>query len=275
MWVFLAPGAGMIVVAVASVILWRRLSYARWRWFAVGAGVWFVAVAIKIVWSVSLDRAVIGALEAHVPARAYHVLGGLYVGVQSSICEIGLTLAAALIWRQMTRAPGRGIAVGVGAGAFEALLLGVTAVAGIIAVVHSHVGGEKALEQLERLARVTPLLWLVAPVERILAILCHTSSRALVLLAVAKKRPLLFWWGFLLFAGLDAVAGYAHVAEHVGKISTWWIELAILPFALVSIPIICWCTRKWPKEEATRASEQSAFQGERTTPSAGVEGETK
>jgi len=260
MSVFLIPGAGMIVIGILSVMIWRRLSYVKWRWFAVGAAVWVTAVAIKIVIALALNQSIFSLLERHLSTRVYHVLGGLWVGVQSSICEIGLTLAAALIWRQMTRAPGRGIAVGVGAGAFEALLLGVTSVAGIIAVAHFHVGGEKALEQLERLAGVTPLLWLVAPVERILAILCHTSSRALVLLAVAKRRPLLFWWGFLLFAGLDAVAGYAHVAGHVGKISTWWIELAILPFALASVPIIWWCVRNWTVEGA-REGEASGHGG--------------
>ena len=28
----------------------------------------------------------------------------------------------------------------------------------------------------------------------------------------------------------------------------WWVELAILPFALVSIPILIWCYRRWGEE---------------------------
>ena len=95
-------------------------------------------------------------------------------------------------------------------------------------------------------ASVTPLFWLVGTVERVIAILCHTSSRTLVLYGVARGR----WWpfvaGFLLMTAVDAIAGYAILSGLVGQVNTWWIELAVAPFALVSIPIVVWCVRHWP-----------------------------
>jgi|GEM_PF-6007186 uncharacterized membrane protein YhfC len=39
----------------------------------------------------------------------------------------------------------------------------------------------------------TPLVFLVAPVERIIAILCHTSSRTLVVFSVVRKKQIYFW----------------------------------------------------------------------------------
>ena len=96
-------------------------------------------------------------------------------------------------------------------------------------------------------ATTTPLFWLVAPVERVIAILCHTSSRAIVLLGVARGRW--FWpflGGFLIMTAIDAVAGYVHLAGLMGEVSLWWIELALTPAALLSIPILVWCTRNWP-----------------------------
>jgi len=45
---------------------------------------------------------------------------------------------------------------------------------------------------------------------------------------------------------LDAIAGYAHLAGLVNRISAWWIELALLPVAVVAVPIIGWCRRHWP-----------------------------
>lgn len=91
----------------------------------------------------------------------------------------------------------------------------------------------------------TPLVFLVAPVERIIAILCHTSSRTLVVFSVVRKKQIYFWAGFLIMTAIDAIAGYAHLAGYVNAVSTWFIELALLPFAIVSIPIIKWCIKNW------------------------------
>jgi uncharacterized membrane protein YhfC len=102
-----------------------------------------------------------------------------------------------------------------------------------------------------------PLVWLVAPIERVIAIFCHASSRALILLGVAKQRSLLVLYGFLLFTFLDGVAGAAYVGGWVGLISVWWIELAVLPFGLVSVPILRWCYTRWDEPEVPAPSQES------------------
>jgi uncharacterized membrane protein YhfC len=107
---------------------------------------------------------------------------------------------------------------------------------------------DKTMAQLGAIAATTPLYWLAGPVERIIAILCHASTRALILLGVCKKRYIFVLWGFLLFTLLDGVAGGVHVAGLMGKISVWWIELAIVPFAVVSVLVLIWCYRRWPEE---------------------------
>jgi len=53
-------------------------------------------------------------------------------------------------------------------------------------------------------------------------------------------------YGFLLFAALDSVAGLAHIGELLGEVSMWWIELSLVPFAALSIPILRWCLSHWP-----------------------------
>jgi hypothetical protein len=49
-------------------------------------------------------------------------------------------------------------------------------------------GAEGISEQLGKAIVLTPLFWLVGPVERVIAILCHASSRALILLGTARQR---------------------------------------------------------------------------------------
>jgi hypothetical protein len=243
-----ASGFGMMIVAVAAVVLWRRIARVEFKWYWVGAGLWTVAVALKIGCAVLSNARVLGAIEG-LPHPLYVALGGLWCGVQSSLFEMGFTLLAVLIWRQLGRDGDRAITIGVGAGALEAFLLGIGPVATAVVLMLAH-GPEvdKALAQLGALAATTPLYWLAGPVERITAILCHASTRALILLGVCKKKCTLVLWGFLLFTLLDGIAGGVHVAGLMGKVSVWWIELAILPFAVVSVPVVVWCHRRWPEE---------------------------
>jgi len=253
----LLSGPLMVLLALLSVVAWRRLSGTRWKWFCFGAAVWAVAVALKIGWSMALHEPVLRALKGLSPT-AYLILGGLYIGVVSAAFEMGITLAAARRWPEMTVEPGRGVAVAVGAGAFEALLIGLSVFAAVLIAL---VGGDKTAggrETLVASAAITPLSSLVGPAERVIAILCHVSSRALILMGAAKKRTALIVLGFVLFAGLDGVAGGFHISGRLGRMSLWWVELALLPFAVISIPIIVWCVRSWPKGVGTEQSPPAA-----------------
>jgi len=227
----LAAASAMMLVAVASVWFWRRRTGAAWRWFWVGAAVWTVAVAVKFAIAIPLNKPILEALKSSLPHWAYLTTGTIYGGVLTGITEVLFTLIAALIWRQMAATAARGVAVGVGAGAFEAALLAIAVAIGTI------VAGKGALTWSIALAPAT---------ERLIAILCHTASRALVLLAVARQRWILFWYGFLLLSGVDALATILHLTGQVGTMSPWTMEALIAPFGLASIPITIWCIRHWP-----------------------------
>ena len=256
---YLVPGLGMILVAAVAVVYWRRVSRVQWRWLWAGAGLWTIAVALKILCAILTNERVIGFVKEHLPFPLQVVVGGLFVGIQSSVFEMGFTLLAVLIWRSFGLSGRRAITVGVGAGTFEAFLLGLTSTASVVAFLAGAPGTEKIGEGLASAAASMPLFWLAAPIERVIAILCHASSRALILLGVAKRRSLLVLYGFLLFTFLDGVAGAAYVGEWVGSISTWWIELAVLPFGLASMPILRWCYTRWEEPEVPATeSEPSA-----------------
>jgi uncharacterized membrane protein YhfC len=245
---FLAPGLGMVFVGGAAVLWWRWQSQAKWRWFWVGAAVWFVGVVLKVVFSILLNQPILKAIDSFVPHTSYLLLGGLYVGLLTGIFEIGVTLVAALIWRRMADDAARGFAVGVGAGAFEAILLGFGVL--LTSAVAITMGGplrDRIAADVDIAANVTRLWWLGPSVERVIAIACHTSSRALVLWGVARGK---WFWpfaaGFTIMTAIDAVAGYVHLAGLLGKVSLWWIELAVAPAAVLSIPLLIWCYRTWP-----------------------------
>jgi hypothetical protein len=236
----LASGGGMVLVALVAVWYWPRVAGQRACWFWIGAALWTVAVIVKIGIALLSNATVIGFLKSHLSYVPYVAAGGAYLGVQSSVCEIGLTLLAGLRFRQLGRDAGRAIAVGIGAGAFEALLLGVASIAGIIAWLSGAPGTETVGDELRKVAASTPLFWLLAPVERITAVICHASSRALVLLGIYHRRGGMIALGFLIFTLLDGVAGASQLSGRLGSVSMWWFELAFSVFAFVSLPLLRW-----------------------------------
>lgn len=235
----------MVVVSIAAVLFWRRVSRLPFKWFWLGAGLWAVAVALKVPSSLLLGESVIGFLREHLSYPLFVAAGGLFYGIQSSFFEIGLTLLAVLIWVHLGRDAERAIGIGVGAGVFEALLLGIVAFVVTLLCLAEIPALQEMCEITVPAVEMTPLLWLVAPTERVIAILCHAASRALVLLGVAKRRYMLVVWGFLLFTGLDGVAGGAHVGGWVGEVSYWRITLVLAPFALISIVVLRWSHSTW------------------------------
>jgi len=241
----LASGVGMILVAIAAVWYWRRESEASARWYWVGAGLWTVAVLVKVIIALLTNPAIFSTLNRHLRFALFVAAAGLFLGIQSSLCEIGLTLLAGMRWKELGRDAGRAIAVGVGAGAFEAFLLGLGAVAAIAAWLAGVPGTDQVGEQIQKAAATTPLYWLLGPVERTTAIICHASSRALVLLGARYGKQGLIALGFLIFTLLDATAGAALLSGQMNVVSMWWFELAFAVFAVASLPVLRWLNRRY------------------------------
>ena len=246
-------GGLMMVVALAAVVWWQRRSQVQLRWFWAGAGIWTVGVALKFAIAVPLNPFFVGT-GGH-PARVGLAAGIIYCGLMTGIFEIGVTLAAALIWRRLAAEPNRAVAVGLGAGAFEALLLGLTAAAGCLMAVAAG-QGDAVLQALAGPSAHTPLFWLVGPIERVIAMAAHTAARVLVLQAVACRTWFGFWAGFAWLSLVDLLAGVALLTGMTTWGSLWWTELMILPFGILAIPLIRYACPRWPQTEPAVPQKQ-------------------
>jgi uncharacterized membrane protein YhfC len=244
---FLSGGL-MILIGLAGVGTWALISGTPFRWFAAGAAIWTVGVLLKFgvhyplrSWSLAVPGPNKTLLEL--------MAGSIYTGLMTGVFEIGITLAAALLWRRLAAESKHAIAVGVGAGSFEALLLGAMVLVSTIAAL----AGKPNNGYMQGLAASgvsTTLFWLVGPVERVITIACHIASRTLVLRAVAGRTWWGFWAGFALLSGVDTVAGAVHLSEFLKFRSVWWAELACLPFAMISLPLVRWAVARWPPDAA-------------------------
>jgi hypothetical protein len=234
----MAPGLLMIAVAVAAALACRYATGERWRWFWVGALLWTVAVAAKAALAVPLNGPILGILKEHLPDPIYLAVGSAYIGLLTGITEVAMTFGAGLRWRRLASTPGRALAIGTGAGAIEALLLGVASmVALVVAAINT------------TLPEMTVTAVLVAPFERIVVLFCHVAVRAMTLYAVATRGWRWFWVAFVFFSALDGVAGYYHLAGLVGSTNPWWIELPLAAFAIAGVLLVMPLIRRWPASE--------------------------
>lgn len=242
-YVFLA--AGPLVLLVLGLGLWlvRRRYPARLRWLWIGAGLWFVALVLKVTSDGLLTESVLAGLERLLPRAGYLTAGSLYYGLHSAVYEMGLTVLAALIWRQLREGPHRAMSIGLGAGSLEALLIGIFSLVSAIQILR---GSPSLTVDASYAAAMTPAVWLMASVERALAIPLHVASRALLLHGMATRHWKSLLLGFSLFALNDAVGAALMVAELKGKICLWWGVLGVLPFGLFSLWVVFRLARTWP-----------------------------
>ena len=181
-------------------------------------------------------------LAAVLPGTIRGAAIALLLGIESSLAELGVVLIAALIWRGMGHSVGRAATIGVGAGAFEALLLaGASLLAG--AALALGLLDPALMSSGSAAASATRFLWLLGSVERLIAVMCHVGSRTLVIIGIVQRRMSMVAAGFMIFAGLDSVAAWLHVVGRAGTRSLWWTELGMFPWAVAAAAGLWWCVR--------------------------------
>jgi len=237
--------SGLLITIMCALFIasWKVACRSSLRWLLYGGFIWLVGVALKFLFAYFLNTPILAGIESVLHRTGYLLIGSLYIGSLTGIFEIGVTLVFALLIRSMYADTCRVVGVGIGAGTTEALLIGFSQIGSFVIVHSGFPGGEEILSGVVAASLNTPALALVAPLERLLVILCHIASRTLVLFAVFRKKPVYFWAAFFLMTTIDMIAGYAHLAGLVNTISMWWIELTLVPFALVSILIVRWCVK--------------------------------
>jgi hypothetical protein len=229
------------------VVYWAIRSRTPFRWFVAGAAVWSVGVGLKVVCA----AVTYGPLEAiwASPTRSlgYLLLGALYSGVLTGVFEDGTTLAAGHAWRSWAREPKRAAAIGLGAGSWEAFLLaGVPMALATLGALLSPADRPSILSALSESRVAAALPWLIMPLERMTATIGHTATRMLALYAVASGRLRYFGYAFLLSVAVDGFAEW-FLSGSGGEASYWWAMLGYMPPTIISIPLIIWCYRHWPR----------------------------
>ncbi len=247
---YLLSGLGMIIVALASVIYWKRKSKIAFKFFLWGAVAWIISVALKTAWSVPLNEPILNFLKSELPANLSGPFSWVYIGLLTGVFECGMVLGFGYLLKGLKGANWQeSVGFGIGFGAFEAFGLGIVSLAGSLAAI---LAPEQGLPQVQS-------MWLIAIpiIERISTIFIHIFSVVLVLYALKTKRWKWFWLSFLYKTAVDSVAAYVHLTygvENLTVIGSWLLELIFLLFAIVGLWGLINIHKKWAKNNVTAQS---------------------
>jgi len=112
----ITSGSLMVLAGVGAVAVAKWIWRIQFQWFCCGALLWAIAVAAKRFIAALTLGSVLGVFQNHLPHPMWQALGSGYIGLLTGITEPVVTLAAGLLWWQLTYDARRAVGIGLGAG---------------------------------------------------------------------------------------------------------------------------------------------------------------
>jgi uncharacterized membrane protein YhfC len=242
----LLGGAGMIAVAIGFVI-YAALRKLGWGYLGLGALAWVVTVVLKFVWAIPINSLVYNGLYDVLPEVIAAPLFYLYVGALTGVFEVGIVWLVMRYTRLGRVSWERALAFGIGFGAVEAFLLGLSSLGTVLAALVAP--GVFPLEALEQVSRLNNVLYGLAPIwERFFTVLVHILANVLIFYAVTQRRPRWFWLALIYKTGIDALAAFAQFwgLETLPRI--WIIEAVVALWGIIGWLGIRWVQQRYPDQ---------------------------
>ncbi|MBN1259207.1 MAG: YhfC family intramembrane metalloprotease, partial [Anaerolineae bacterium] len=225
-------GIGMVLVALGytAYALMRKLGWAYLGW---GALAWVVTVVVKFAMAIPLNPVIYQSLTGMLPESAALPIFNIYVGLLTGLTEVLITWLVLKNTRLGRVSWSKALAFGIGFGAVEALLLGVSSLANV--VLGMTAPDMAPLQALEQIARLNSLWVGAAPVvERFFTVLIHILANVLLFYGVARSDARWFWASFVYKSLVDVVAAFGQSwgIETLAKL--WLIEAFVILLGVVA-----------------------------------------
>jgi uncharacterized membrane protein YhfC len=230
----LSSGLGMILVAVLAVAFWQARMRPRMVFYAYGALFWAVAIAIKIAMDLTVSSPLYSLLYSSMPALGAVLATGLYLGLRTGILENGITYLGVRYTRLKEMGFSEAVAVGIGFGGMEALVLGIFSLLTVITLLMS-----PALVSLlppSTLEQFDPLFMPLPVIERLFMLFGHAFATVLAIYAV--KLADLKWLGIaVLYKTLidGSLPPFSHYLGYMGAYMYFPIEAYVVVMGSIGL----------------------------------------
>jgi uncharacterized membrane protein YhfC len=149
------------------------------------------------------------------------------------------------------------LAFGIGFGAFEAFLLGVSGVVNLQLAAQSDPNELSRLSWTNIVLAGNPVVGLAPISERFFTILVHIFCNVAIFYSINRREIRSLVIAFLIKTGLDSIAGFAqNWGSLYDPIHIWLIEGIIIAFGLVSLAGTYWISGRYPSPAGLISEEK-------------------
>lgn len=232
-WLFFGP-VSMILVGLFAIIYFhktRRTDFILYSW---GGLLWLISVGIKVILDFTITPYFLDFINSVIPSF-FIVITCLFVGLRTGFFESGFSY---LILKNRLKkfSFNDAVAVGIGFGATEAIILGLLSLINMLmlanpSLIASLPEAERAL--VEAQLNQDSLIIFAPLIERVFTILAHVFATVLIIKALISKRLNFLWMSVFYKFVLDAPVPFFQVLIADGNIlMTYFVELYVMVLGL-------------------------------------------
>ncbi len=240
----LLTGIGMIAVGTGAIVYWHLKKHPRIEYFIYGAILWACAIAIKLAMDLTITQPIQSYLKSTLPILAVLIIMSLYVGLRTGIFESGITYVAVKYLNLSTMTWNDAVAMGIGFGGAEAIILGLLSIVEIVVFI-----AMPLLFYSLPLATQDQFALALIPLpifERLFTLFVHTFAVVLAVYAVKLNDLRWLWLSVGLKTILDgAVPIFSYYMVSLGTYSSIPVEIYVAVIGIVSLAGLSWFGKKY------------------------------
>jgi hypothetical protein len=243
-WLYLLQGAGMMLVGVAAIAVWYLKKHVDVRYFLYGAVLWAAAIAVKVVMDFTITQPLNSFALSVPPIVVALSVMSLYFGLRTGILESGIAYIAVIKTKLSQATYDEAVALGLGFGGIEAILLGAYALYSTFLIVQPY----EAIGLIP-LFSFDPQALLAIPipiVERAFVLACHVFATVLVVYAVWHAE-LKWLCASIIYktVGDGALIPLKLYLGSMGLYGGWLIELFYGGMAIIALIGLWWLKKRY------------------------------
>ncbi|HVP94741.1 MAG TPA: YhfC family glutamic-type intramembrane protease, partial [Methanoregulaceae archaeon] len=199
---------------------------------------------IKLAMDLTITQPIQKALLANLPVVTVVAIMSLYVGLRTGFLESGITYLAVKYTSLSRSGFIEAVALGIGFGGTEAIVLGFLSFVNVLALVM--VPGLQAALTPDVLAQFSTAFIPVPVIERLFTLFIHVFSVVLVVYAVRSRELLWLWLSILLKTITDGpLPLFTYYFKPLGTLSFVPIEAYVAALGIISLAGLFWIEKRF------------------------------
>ena len=240
----LLSGIGMIAVGAGAIGYWHVKKHPRIEYFLYGAILWACAIAIKLAMDLTITQPIQSYFKSTLPIITVLIIMSLYVGLRTGIFEGGIVYIAVRYLKLSNMSWKDAVAMGIGFGGAEAIILGILSLAETIVFMSMPI-----LFYSLPLATQDQFTLALIPLpifERLFTLFLHTFTVVLAVYAVKLNDLRWLWLSMGLKTIVDgALPIFNYYTVSLGMYSSVPVEVYVAFIGIISLAGLSWFGKKY------------------------------